>query len=237
MAGTATAQRGFPERQGPWKLLAEAINAPAGRLDAAQARFFSSKLEEIASLLHTAKVFNPPQGLNGSARAGVCSTFVCEQAHTCASVPAFGRLDLMPLCFAAVRGGHPDTEIELRTEADLEINNRYAIFATEALLTPPDGREAAWAPPALRRAGTVTLHRNQRSSIRYIFLTRSGPVLWVPLSRAAIEQGRAAIMAPLGTQLTGMASVELASPACVVGKSELSPLVPERTTEGGLWWP
>ena len=83
--------RPLPDVPGTWQLSsAPASDAKLCGHSEAEGRIFLSKIQGIASRLHTAKVFNPPLGFNGEGYIQLSGSGRCEATEPCAN-PAASR--------------------------------------------------------------------------------------------------------------------------------------------------
>jgi len=252
----------FPGHLGGWKQSAQA--ASDGRfygLTLAQSRLYLARMDSVRAILRAAPVLNPPMGMRASAWTDFCCTSQCQLAKTCGTRPPYGRIWLNFNYFIASKPTDPPFTIdELRSEAELFFNNPHRVFDSSPLTKLADGRGVFWLPLPSGQVGGMTLYRNQSGDDRYVFFTRNGPPLWVPVSREQfasallrereadlaknvadvpaqyrdqIVQANGPLLDPLRAELRRMSAAERASQAWVnntMGNGDI--LVPAHSSDG-----
>jgi hypothetical protein len=240
----------FPNQVGVWKEIDEPTGAQLARLPAGQ-RLFLSKIQRTASILSRLKVFNPPMGFSAEARVNQC----CEWGRSETAPyfgriwlkflwfgagsngkpmlePEWSRdaeflfnptdfwdgslqLDLADgrhVAYAPREWGHVNGITLYLNQRDRD--NLY-IFITK-------GSRPLWVP-LTREQYLIALIRKREAEFAKDEAEMSPEE--DAGSRQALAQGRAAMVAPLRSQLRAMSAQERTSQAWVDNPSEISPLV------------
>jgi hypothetical protein len=181
--------RPLPDVPGTWQLSSPpASDAKWSGHSEAEGRIFLSKIQGIASRLHTAKVFNPPLGFNGEGWIQLSGSGRCEPTEPCANVPVSGSLLFIFLYFAEGPGGKPKTDREAVTEADFHFNDPHEVCRGNTF-ERHNGHEMMWLPVAMGQAAGVTLYYagppdpRAHDAVAVIYFAKRDRPLWIPVTR------------------------------------------------------
>ena len=183
--------RPLPNVPGTWQLsVPPASSAKWAGHSEAEGRILLSKIQGLASRLHTAKVFNPPLGFNGECYIQLSDSRLCVPTEPCASAnaPVSGSLLYIFLYFAEGPGGKPKTDREAVTEADFHFNDPHEV-ARGQTFEKHNGHEMMWLPVAIGQTAGVTLYYAGPPDPRIhdvaavIYFAKKDRPLWIPVTR------------------------------------------------------
>jgi hypothetical protein len=183
--------RPLPNVPGTWKFsIPPASAAKWSGHSEAEGRIFLSRIQGVASHLHSAKVFNPPLGFHGEGYIQLSGSGPCEPTDPCAKAPLSGELLFIFLYFAEGPGGRPKTDREAITEAHFYFNG----LAGEPAFEKHNGHEMRWLPEAIGQAAGVTMYYAGPPSPQFhdvpaaIYFAIKNRPLWVPVTREQFLQ-------------------------------------------------
>jgi len=188
--------RPLPNVPGTWQFsVPPASDAKWSGHSEAEGRIFLSKIQGIASRLHTAKVFNPILGFNGECYIQLSGSSLCVPNEPCASakLPVSGSLLYVFLYFAEGPGGKPKTDREAVTEADFHFNDLHQVGRGQTF-EKHNGHEMMWLPVAIGQAAGVTLYYAGPPDPRIhdvaavIYFAKKDRPLWIPVTREQFLQ-------------------------------------------------